>query len=89
MLSGAMNDSPLEFNKSKHSSRGADDRDESSQSPSDRRSRGSSRNARDRRDTDRSYDSDSNMSNSQDLLPIQNGPGITTPNVWGSVMSNY
>lgn len=89
MLGAAMNDSPLDFNKSKHSSRCADDRDESSQSPPERRSRGSSRNARDRRDTERSHDSDSNMSSSQDILPIQSGPGLTTPNVWGGMMGKY
>lgn len=81
-----MNDSPLEFNRNKSGSRSGDDKDDSSQSPSDRRSRGSSHNARDRRDTEKSHDSDSNMSSSQDMTPVQNGPGLPTPNMWGSMM---
>lgn len=82
-----MNDSPLEFNRSKSSSKSVDDKDDSSQSPSDGRSRGSSRNARDRRDTEKSHDSDSNMSSSQDMVSVQNGPGIASPNMWGGMMS--
>lgn len=86
-----MNDSPLEFNRNKSCSKSGDDKDDSSQSPSDRRSRNSSRNARDRRDTDKSHDSDSNMSNSQDMLPVQNGPGLAAPSMWSSMMGkeNY
>lgn len=77
-----MNDSPLEFNRNKL----GDDKDDSSQSPSDKRSRGSSRNARDRKDTEKSHDSDSNMSSSQDMVSVQNGPGLTASNMWGGMM---
>lgn len=78
-----MNNSPLEFNKNK--SRTMDDKDETSQSLSDKRSRGSSRN-KDRRDTDKSLDSDSSMSNSQDVIPLQNSSSIGPPAVWGGMM---
>lgn len=81
-----MNDSTLEFSRNKASLKPRDDKEDSSQSPSERRSRNSSRNARDRRDTDKSHDSDSNMSNSQDILPVQNGPGMTASGVWSSMM---
>ncbi|CAG9860601.1 unnamed protein product [Phyllotreta striolata] len=80
-----MNDSPLEFSKNK-SSRSADDKDESSQSPTDRRSRTSSRNRERKDNSDKSADSDSNIS-SQDVVPLQqNGPGIGPPNMWSGLM---
>lgn len=77
-----MNDSPLEFNKNRTTPRATEDKDEASQSPPDKRSRGNSRNIRDRRDTEKSHDSDSNLSGTQDVIPIQNGPGIGTSNMW-------
>lgn len=86
IFSSIMNDSPLEFNRNKSCSKSGDDKDDSSQSPPDKRSRNSSRNTRDRRDTDKSHDSDSNMSNSQDMLPAQNGPGLAAPSMWSSMM---
>lgn len=82
MFNTVISDVTLEFSKNK--SRPMEDHDESSQSPSERKSRTSSRNARNRRDTDKSFDSDSNVS--QDVVPISNGPGIGAPNMWGGVM---
>ncbi|XP_018577182.1 ecto-NOX disulfide-thiol exchanger 2 [Anoplophora glabripennis] len=82
LFSGAMNDSPLEFNKNRTTPRTTEDKDEASQSPSDKRTRGNNRNVRDRRDTEKSHDSDSNLSGTQDVIPIQNGPGIGTSNMW-------
>ncbi|KAJ8919902.1 hypothetical protein NQ315_006431 [Exocentrus adspersus] len=81
-FSGAMNDSPLEFNKNRTTPRTSEDKDDASQSPSEKRSRGNSRSSRDRRDTEKSHDSDSNLSGTQDVIPIQNGPGIGTSNMW-------
>lgn len=67
-----MNNNPLE-------------KDDSSQSPSDKRDRRRN-DKRDRRDTEKARDdSDSNLSNSQDILPLQNGPTIP-PNMWGGMM---
>ncbi|CAG9827775.1 unnamed protein product [Diabrotica balteata] len=82
MFNAAMNDTPLKFSKNKP--RLNDDKDESSQSPPDKRSRAGSRNSRDRRDTDKSVDSDSNVS-SQDVNRT-NAPGIAPPNMWGGLM---
>lgn len=81
-----MNDSPLEFNRNKTGSKSSEDKDDSSQSPSDRRSWSTSRTVRDRKDTEKSHDSDSNMSSSQEMLPVQNGPGLTASNMWGNMM---
>lgn len=86
IFDSAMNDSPLEFNRSKLVSKPGDDKDDSSQSPSEKRSRSNSQNTRNRKDTEKSYDSDSNMSGSQDMVSIQNGPGLTTSNMWNSMM---
>ncbi|KAK5640045.1 hypothetical protein RI129_010856 [Pyrocoelia pectoralis] len=85
-----INDNPLEFNlnKNKPTSR-PDDKDDSSQSPSDKRERRSrsERRERDRRDTDKGKDdSDSNLSNSQDVVSLQNGPTIG-PNMWSGMMN--
>ncbi|KAK4872811.1 hypothetical protein RN001_014840 [Aquatica leii] len=86
-----LNDSPLEFNvsKNKSTSRCSDDKDDSSQSPSDKRERRSrsDRRERDRRDTDKAKDdSDSNLSNSQDVVALQNGPSLG-PNMWSGMMN--
>lgn len=93
LFSPALNDSPLEFNVNKTKSsmiRSTDDKDDSSLSPSDKRDRRRvDRRDRDRRDNDKARDeSDSNMSNSQDVLPIQNGPGMG-PNMWGGMMGEF
>ncbi|KAJ8959499.1 hypothetical protein NQ318_022196 [Aromia moschata] len=81
-VGGAMNDSPLEFNKNKSAARSSEDKDDASQSPSDKRPRNNARTSRDRRDTDKSHDSDSNLSSTQEVVPIQNGPGLGPPNMW-------
>lgn len=73
-----------------------EDKDDSSQSPSssssDKREtrRRSDSSKRDRRDNEKIRDdSDTNLSNSQDIMPIpQNGPppGLSTTNMWGGMM---
>nr|XP_023020478.1 ecto-NOX disulfide-thiol exchanger 1-like [Leptinotarsa decemlineata] len=84
MFGGALNDAPLEFTK--RNTKSADDKDDSSQSPSDKRSRSTGKSSRDRRDTEKSYDSDSNMSSSQDVISIASGPSLGGPNMWGGMM---
>jgi hypothetical protein len=90
LFSAGLNDSPLEFNMNKNKTampRSADDKDDSSLSPTDKRDRRRvERRDRDRRDTEKSRDdSDSNMSSSQDVIPIQNGSSLG-PNMWGGMM---
>lgn len=86
-----MNDSPLEFKVNKNNpstSRSMDDKDDSSQSPpNDKRDRRrSDRRERERRDTDKNRDdSDSNMSNPQENISLQNGPSGIGPNMWMSM----
>lgn len=91
-LFGNMNDNPLEFNSNNanpSTSRNSDDKDESSQSPPQkgRKERWLERSrTKERRDTDKSRDdSDSNLSNTPDVIPLQNGTTIP-PNMWGGVM---
>ena len=90
IFSAGLNDSPLEFNMNKNKTpmaRSGDDKDDASLSPTDKRDRRrGDRRDRDRRDTEKSRDdSDSNMSSSQDVIPIQNGSGLG-PNMWGGMM---
>ncbi|KAJ3660322.1 hypothetical protein Zmor_004774 [Zophobas morio] len=90
IFSAGLNDSPLEFNMNKNKTpmaRSGDDKDDASLSPTDKRDRRRvDRRDRDRRDTEKSRDdSDSNMSSSQDVIPIQNGSGLG-PNMWGGMM---
>lgn len=76
--------------KNKPMSRSSDDKDDCSQSPSDKRERRSrsDRRERDRRDTDKGKDdSDSNLSNPQEVVSIQNGPAGLGPNMWGGMMN--
>lgn len=84
-----MNNNPVEFNMNKNNkaatARNVEDKDEASQSPPDKRERRRGE-KRDRRDQEKPRDdSDSNLSNPQDVLPLQNGPGLAT-NMWGSMM---
>ncbi|KAI4470716.1 ecto-nox disulfide-thiol exchanger [Holotrichia oblita] len=89
-LFGNMNDSPVDFNKSNpSSSRNFDDKDDSSQSPlqKGRKERRIERSRnKERKEADKGRDdSDSNLSNTPDVIPIQNGTALP-PNMWGSVM---
>lgn len=89
-LFGNINDSPVDFNKSNpSSSRNFDDKDDSSQSPlqKGRKERRMERTRnKERKETDKGRDdSDSNLSNTPDVIPIQNGTSLP-PNMWGSVM---
>lgn len=86
-----INDTPLEFNinKNKAMVRTSEDKDESSQSPPEKRERRSrsDRRDRDRRDIEKGKDdSDSNLSNSQDVVSLQNGPNLG-PNMWSGMMN--
>lgn len=80
------------MNKNKPSvSKPTEDKDDLSQSPPSKRDRRQSeRRERDRRESDKGRDdSDSNLSNpQQDVVPIQNGPGLA-PNMWGSMMGTF
>lgn len=90
-----MNDNPLEFNvgKSKTATgRVIDDKDDASQSPTEKRERRrSDRRERDKRDNDKlREDSDSNLSNpQQDVVPLQNGPASLGPGMWGGMMGKF
>lgn len=73
--------------------RSVDDKDDSSRSPvvDKREKRRSEKRERDRRESDKTRDdSDSNMSNpTPDVVPLQNGPGLTAaPNMWGGMMGS-
>ncbi|CAH1178934.1 unnamed protein product [Phaedon cochleariae] len=83
MFSSAMKDTPLEYSKNRFS---RDDRDNSSRSPSDKKYRGSGRSSRDRHDTEKSCDSDSNISNTQEVMQIPNGPALGPSSLWGGMM---
>nr|CAH7769269.1 unnamed protein product [Callosobruchus chinensis] len=80
--------SPPDHRRGKRpSSTSIDDREDRLRSPPlfERRPNQMFRGNRDRRDTERSHDSDSNMSGTnQDVIPLQNGPGIGPPNVWSN-----
>lgn len=75
-----MNDRPLEFNRAKIMSKSSlEDKDDTAQSPPEKKD--FRKRSRDRRDTDKSRDdSDSNMSNSQDVIPVANST------IWGGMM---
>lgn len=94
MFPTGINDNPLEFNINKNkpsASRLLEDKDDSSQSPPEKRERRKSeRRDRERRDPEKTRDdSDSNLSNPQEVIPLQNGPTSLTPNMWGGMMGRF
>lgn len=84
MFSSGLNERPLEYTRAKIMSKSSlEDKDDTAQSPPEKKD--FRKRSRDRRDTDKSRDdSDSNMSNSQDVIPLANST------LWGGMMGlNY
>lgn len=70
-------------------SRNIDDREDSSSSPTEKRETRRRRDSNRRENVEKSRDdSDSNLSNPQDVIPIQNG-GNLGPNMWSSMMGEF